>query len=96
MVRITAGLSIATRSNYKKVHMLGAMIVATEDEASTHRANVPGGSVTRKYGDFFVSRDLEDVISKPTIIDEFPSAPHKPVQLVLRAEKKKEMKMQVR
>ena len=29
-----------------------------------------------------------DVVSRPTTVDEFPSAPHEPVQLALEAEQK--------
>ena len=57
-------------------------IVATEDEANTHRANIAGGLVSENYDFVLVSRDPVDVLNMPTIIVEFPSAPHKPMQLV--------------
>ena len=44
-----------------------------------------GGSASRKYDDVLVSRDLVDVVNLPTATDEFTSAPHKPLQMVLRA-----------
>ena len=68
--------------------MLGAVIAATEDEADTCRANMTRSTVTR-HCDYL----LVEVVSRPTIIDEFPSAPHKLVQPVHREEK--DMKMPV-
>ena len=50
-----------------------------------------GGSVTRNYDYFKASRGLVEFVSMPTIIDEFLSAPRKPVQQVLSV-KKREMK----
>ena len=64
------------------------MIVATEDEASTCRAEVSGGSVTINYDYFLVNRDLVEALNRLTIVDEFPSAPLNPLKLVFRAEKK--------
>ena len=74
-------------------HMMVAVMVATEDEAGTYRAAVAGGSVEKNdYSS--VSRDLVEIGSRPTIVDEFQPVPHKPVPLVLR-EEKREMKMRV-
>ena len=64
------------------------MIVETQGEAGTHRANAAGGSVTRNCDYFLVNGDLVDVVSRPTVVDGFPSAPHKLVHWVFRAEKK--------
>ena len=64
------------------------VIVAREDEAGTHRANLAGGTLTRHFDYILVSLDLVDVVSRPTSADEFPSALHKPVESVLGAEKK--------
>ena len=57
---------------------LGAVIVVTEDEAGTYRANVAEGFAANNYDHFLVSRDLVDVI--PSILDDFPSVPHTTVQ----------------
>ena len=51
--------------------MRGAVIVATEDEAGTHRATAAGGSVTINFDYLLLSRDLVDVVNRPTIVDEF-------------------------
>ena len=70
-----------------------AVFVATEEEVVTNIANVAGCSVTRNF-DFLVSRELVGVVRMLTIINEFPSAPHKLVQLVLRAKREHEEQVQ--
>ena len=70
-------------------HMLGVLIIAPKDEADTYSANVAGGSVTINHDLFsLVSRGFVDVVSRPTVVDEFASAP-------LGAEEK-DIKMKVR
>ena len=41
--------------------------------------------MSRNYDDVLVSRDLVDVVNLQKVNNELPSAPHKPLQTVLRA-----------
>ena len=47
-----------------------------------------GGFVTRNSEYFFVSRDLVDLVSMRTIIDDIPSAAHKSLRLVRRVRRR--------
>ena len=58
--------------------MLEAVVVATEDEASTYRANVATGFVTCICFCFLARGDLVDVVNMPTIIDERKKVEAKP------------------
>ena len=74
--------------------MMGAVIVATEDEAGANTANVAGGCVTNDNDQFLASRDSVDFVSRLATVDELSSSAHMLVQLAWRAEKK-ERKMSV-
>ena len=54
------------------------------------KEDVAGGHVTKTCDSFIVSRDGVEVVSLLTFLDEFPSAPHKPGQLVLRTERERQ------
>ena len=58
---------------------LGAVVMATEDEAGTCTTSVGGGYVTINYDSFSVSRDLVSSVCLRFGVG-FPSAPHKLMQ----------------
>ena len=66
---------------YSGLKHSGTVDVSTDDMAGTYGANVAGGFVTVNCDCVSASRDLLEAVCKRTILDELPSAPHKPVQL---------------
>ena len=49
------------------------------------RILIRGGVVTTSFDSSSVRWNLQSVVRVPKVLDEFPSAPHKPNELVLKA-----------